>query len=149
MSLVTSRRSLILGVTSLVAFPMIARASSLMQLRGDLMDEWVVAFENTFTGEELTPYMPLYSVSQFDTNIDLTAGACLYRGGYFSQQDPLKTDMLFAMSHDPRVRARQLNLIRPYSDIDYVAMKKSEFDAANALYRKMREEKLREEKHRQ
>ncbi len=46
MALVTSRRSLILGVTSsLIMAPSLVRATSLMDLRGSLMDPRVVAYE--------------------------------------------------------------------------------------------------------
>lgn len=41
--LITSRRSLILGVSSLIAAPALVRASSLMNLRGYDMDPWVIA----------------------------------------------------------------------------------------------------------
>ena len=44
--LVTSRRSLILGVSSLIATPALVKASSLMNLRGYDMDPWVIAVRN-------------------------------------------------------------------------------------------------------
>lgn len=39
-----NRRHFILGATSLVASPALVRADSLMQLRGVLLDPWVIAF---------------------------------------------------------------------------------------------------------
>lgn len=46
MTLITSRRSFIVGLTSLVASPSLVRASSLMQLRGENMDPLVLAYTN-------------------------------------------------------------------------------------------------------
>ncbi len=43
--LVTSRRSLIMGVTALIAAPSLVRASSLMPLRGYDMDPLILAFK--------------------------------------------------------------------------------------------------------
>jgi hypothetical protein len=45
MGLVVSRRSLILGVTALVAAPALVRATSLMSLRGSSLDPWDVTQE--------------------------------------------------------------------------------------------------------
>jgi hypothetical protein len=44
--IVTSRRSLILGITSLVVAPALVRAASIMQLRGENIDPWVWAFRS-------------------------------------------------------------------------------------------------------
>ena len=43
--LVTSRRSLILGIGSLVAAPYLVKASSLMPLRGYEMDPWMIGYD--------------------------------------------------------------------------------------------------------
>lgn len=43
--LVTSRRSLILGITSLIAAPSLVKASSLMDLRGYNMDPVILALK--------------------------------------------------------------------------------------------------------
>jgi hypothetical protein len=44
--IVTSRRSLILGVTSLIVAPALVRATSLMQLRGENMDPLIIRYCN-------------------------------------------------------------------------------------------------------
>ena len=51
--LVTSRRSLILGMGSLIAAPSLVKASSLMHLRGYDMDPWIWVFRNK---DYLMPY---------------------------------------------------------------------------------------------
>lgn len=45
MSLLTSRRSLILGLTSLVVAPSLVKATSLMQIKGELLDPWVIGYQ--------------------------------------------------------------------------------------------------------
>lgn len=132
MSLVTSRRSLILGATSLVAFPMIARASSLMHVRGELMDKWMVVYPTDMGNGTV-----LYSTSQFDpSQKDPSFGVGLYaRGINYEFWSEEKILLLSSMSTDPRLRVRQLNLIRPYHSIQYEAKTKSEVDALNAAYR--------------
>jgi hypothetical protein len=42
--MIMNRRSLILGASALILSPAIVRATSLMQLRGENMDPWILGF---------------------------------------------------------------------------------------------------------
>lgn len=129
MSLVTSRRNLIIGATSLIACPMIVRAASIMDLRGDLMDKWVIVFGGC---SDRGPYLS----SQFNHD----SGVYQYLNSPKSQVE--RGYLLAQMSADPRTRVRQLNLIRPYELVHYIAMKQSEVLAANEKFLGKKNESL-------
>lgn len=63
-----SRRLLLTGSTGLIiASPAIVKASNLMQITGELMDPWVIAFEIARTKEGIA----LHSESQYDRRNDV------------------------------------------------------------------------------
>ncbi len=71
--LVSSRRSLILGLTSIVVAPTLVRATSLMQLRGENMDPWVWAYRSIYTGSDALHISGLNALPRKGLSIKQTA----------------------------------------------------------------------------